>query len=265
MQQASILKFILAFILISSSLIGQNKTVIIDDKQITLLDDRYSFQDTVQKKFVKINSAEIWKMRTNINKVPFDHCNHNELDLLLYVDTTGVMQFVQIITGTTLPKLDSAIISILADYSKKFKTVPSNHSLIYIKYQFHNKRMEEMLANTQGNYGMSDVLLKFNSLADSILNPDLRKKSSECDDDAFFYDAGVKSYQQGDFKKAVYNFLQAVNSNPFDMDANYNLGLSYQKTDKMKKACECFAKGMEVGEASSVKAFNKFCSAPKSK
>ncbi|MEP7170107.1 MAG: tetratricopeptide repeat protein [Bacteroidota bacterium] len=248
---------ILLLTFIWNSLCAQNSTVRIDNKEITLLDNSFAFKDTIQKIFLKDNRAEVWNLRQEITKLHFDHCNHNELNILLYSDTTGEIPFVQIITGTSLSKIDSTIISIVKSYSKKLKPVlfegSLQHSLIYIKYMFHYKKKEEDLAKSNGNYNETEVM---RMLGTAIGN----KETNECDDDVFFYDAGVKCFQQADFNKAIYNFNQAVEANPWDWDAYYNLGLSYQKSVKLKKACECFSKGVEAGDFSAVKAYNKFCS-----
>jgi len=248
---------ILLLTCICNLLCAQNSTVRIDNKEITLLDNSYSFKDTTQKIFLKNNQAEVWNLRQEITKLHFDHCNHNELNILLYSDTIGDIPLVQIITGTGLSKIDSIIISIAKGYSKKLKPVlfegSLHRSLIYIKYMFHNRKKEEDLAKSGGNYNATEAM---KMLSSAIGN----KESNECDDDLFFYDAGVKCFQQADYSKAIYNFNQAVEANPWDWDAYFNLGLSYQKTDKLKKACECFTKGVEVGDLSAVKAYNKFCS-----
>ncbi|MCX6275259.1 MAG: tetratricopeptide repeat protein [Bacteroidetes bacterium] len=251
--------FVTIFLLncISSLLCAQDSAVRIDNKEITLLDNSYTFKDTTQKIFLKNNQSEVWNLRQEITKLHFDHCNHNELNILLYSDTTGEIPFVQIITGTSLLKIDSTIISIEKSYSKKLKPVlfegSLQRSLIYVKYMFHYRKKEEDLARTNGNYNETEVMRMFGT---AIGN----NETNECDDDAIFYDAGVKCFQQEDFSKAIYNFNQAVEANPWDWDAVYNLGLSYQKTDKLKKACDCFSKGIEAGDIIAVQAYNQFCS-----
>ena len=258
-------KIVLLLIICSNFLYAQKSIVQIDNKKILLLDKSFTFQDSIQKIFLKNNTVSIWNLRQEINKLRFDHCKHNELDLLIYADSTGNIPFIQIVVGSNLLKIDSVIISIVKNYSTFFKPVISNHSLIYIKYQFHDKGTEDILAITNGNYNLSEAIVYVNSHAESIPHSGVIKETKECEDDSYFYAEGVKCFKQEDFKKAIYNFNQAIIANPFDIEANYNLGLSYQKSDKLKKACQCFTNGMEKGDTSSVIAFNKFCSLINSK
>jgi tetratricopeptide (TPR) repeat protein len=259
---------------ILNSLCAQNSTVRIDNKEITLLDNSYAYKDTTQKIFLKNNGAEVWNLRQEITKLHFDHCNHNEIEILIYCDATGEAKKAQLIIGTSLLKIDSTILELTKSHSKKFKPTLYNdtamQSLNILKYKFHNKEMEEALAgnvlmNTNmslsgggGNYEVAEKLLEMKHKSNEIMGG--QNKSDECADDTYFYDAGVKCFQQSDFSKAIYNFNQAVEANPWDYDAYYNLGLSYQKADKLKKACECFSKGVETGDFSAAKAHTKFCS-----
>src|SRR5688572_15561450 len=111
--------YLLLLSIICNSVFAQNSMVRIYNRDITLLDNNFAFTDTIQKLFLKNNRTEIWNLRQEITKLPFDHCNHQELNILLYSDTTGEIPFVQIITGTSLTKTDSAIISIVKNYSIK--------------------------------------------------------------------------------------------------------------------------------------------------
>ena len=61
------------------------------------------------------------------------------------------------------------------------------------------------------------------------------------------------------FDKAIYNFIQALEANPRDLEALYNLGICYQKDDNVKKACKCFLEGAEKGDLNSINGFNKYC------
>jgi tetratricopeptide (TPR) repeat protein len=257
------LKATLILLFISLSLNAQNRSIRIDGKVIPILDNTFTYKDTIQKIFLKSNSLVIWELRTQITKLFFDHCNHNEVNLLLYSDSTGVISHFQLITGTGLPKIDSSLNTLVKYFSDKFKPALFNNSpvrsLAYIKYRFHNKSIEDKLLFTNGNYDLSEGLDKASAQINSILNPDARQASNECDDDTYFFNEGTKYFQQGDFGKAIYNFSQAINSNPLDMDATYNLGLAYQKTDKLKKACKCFSDGMERSDTVCANAFTKYC------
>jgi tetratricopeptide (TPR) repeat protein len=264
-SSSSFLFLTAAFLLIfvSVTLNAQNRSIKIDGKVIPILDNSFTYKDTIQKLFLKSNSVVIWNLRTEITKLVFDHCNQNEVNLLLYSDSTGAIVRFQLITGTGLPRVDSLLNTIFKNYADKFKPAIFNNfpvrSWVYVKYRFHNKSIEDKLLFTKGNYDLSEGLDKASAQINSILNPEARQASNECDDDTYFFNEGSKYFQQGDFGKAIYNFSRAVNSNPLDMDATYNLGLSYQKADKLKKACKCFSDGIERSDTVCLKAFNKFC------
>src|SRR5712675_77873 len=121
----------------------------IDGANTPILDSSFSYKDTLQNFFLKNNVAEIWNLRQEVNKLRFDHCNHSEVGILVYLDTTGRVPFAQIIYGTSLPKIDSLIIVLVKDAARKFNPISFDkffvRALIYIKYKFHNRNWEEML------------------------------------------------------------------------------------------------------------------------
>lgn len=250
-------RYCLLFLLfVCNSLFAQTSSVRIDNKEIQLLDTTYTFKDTTQKIFIKNNQVEIWNLRQEITKLSFDHCNHKEINILLYSDTTGEIPFVQLITGTSLTKIDSTILSIVKNYSKKMKPVvydsSAQRSLIYLKYLFHYKKKEEDLEKFNGNYNAVEAKYMLGSASGNNI-------TNECEDDAHFYDAGVENFRKAEYSQAIYNFNRALKANQNDWDALFNLGLSYQRSDKLQEACECFSRGIEVGDSSALKAYNKFC------
>ena len=237
----------------------------IDGALTSILDSSFSYKDTLQSIFLKSNVAEVWSLRQEVNKLRFDHCNHSDVGILTYLDTSGRVPFAQIIYGTSLQKTDSLIILLVKDAARKFKPVSFENrpvrSLIYLKYKFHNRSWEEMLVKTNGNNDLAERMVQYYSYLLTMKTPEEARKleKNECADDTYFYYEGVKYFQQGDFSKAIYNFSQAIEANSNDFDALYNLGLSYQKADKLKKACKCFSEGKDASEARAVKAFNKYC------
>jgi tetratricopeptide (TPR) repeat protein len=257
---------ILSILFISYTSVKAQGIINIDGGSVLNLDTSFSYKDTLQSIFFKRNVAEIWTLRQDINKLRFDHCNHSDIGILAYLDSTGKVAFAQIIHGTYLPKTDSLIIVLMKDAVRKFKTVIFNNisvrSMVYIKYKFHNRNWEEFLVQTNGNNDVAERMVNYGSFTLTMKTAEEARKlekKNECTDGAYFYDEGVKSFQQGDLSKAIYNFSQAIEANPNDFDSLYNLGLSYQKADKLKKACKCFAEGKEATEASASQAFNKYC------
>ena len=116
--------------------------------------------------------------------------------------------------GTKLPKVDSSIIELAKIHSKKFKAVTYNNiiarSLIILKYQYHNREMEEalkgnygVLTGKEGNYDLAKTLTDFQHKVNDITNRGAAHKSDECENDSYFYNEGIKAFQQGDYKVAI--------------------------------------------------------------
>ncbi len=258
-------KILFIYFLCFTSLNAQT-VITIDGVRASIMDNSFSYNDSLQNSFLKINVAEVWSLRQEIKKQRFDHCNHNDVGILAYIDTSGRVPFAQIINGTSLPKTDSLIIVLVKEASRKFKPVLFGNipvrSMVYIKYRFHNRNWEEMLVKANGNNDLAERMVQYNSTILTFKTPEEARKleKNECADDKYFYDEGVKYFQQSDFSKAIYNFSQAMEVNPNDFDALCYLGLSYEKAGKLKKACRCFSEGKDVSEKSAANAFNKNCS-----
>jgi len=257
--------FSVLFIFFYNFSLAQNALIYIDDQEIQVLDTAFSYQDKAQEKFLKANSVELWRLRQQLTGLPFDHCNHPDISMLLYCDSKAHMPVIQLVKSTSLNSIDSVIIILTQNFYSRINPEALHHNLIYLKYKFHNARIETILAGTGGNYNFSVSLSDVFGKIDSIMNRDYRGVYNECEEDAFFYKEGMKCLHDSSYKKAIYNFTQALEANPLDMDANYQLGIAYQKTDKSKKACECYAKGAEAGDSKAVNAYHIFCQQPTSK
>jgi hypothetical protein len=252
----------------SFSFAQMNRTRILlpDSTTAEITDPAYIYKDTLLHLFFIENNINIWKLRTKISHLNFDHCNRT-VRILFYLDTAGQVTKQQLLQGTELTSVDSTILTYVSDLSGKLKPVEFEgkniQSVLYLRFPFYNQVFEKALQerNSVGQINILVMLMDFSMARQRNPNKSLRYKNemNECTDDIYFYEAGVKSYAEGDLKMAAYNFNQALHANARDYDALFNLGLTYIKQDKLKKACECFQAGSDVGYPDAKIAVQKYC------
>lgn len=263
------LLILIALVGICSTAIAQKhstKVLLPDSTTVEITDPAFTYKDTLVHIFFIENKTAIWNLRTKISHLNFDHCNRS-LRILFYLDTAGQVTGQQLLQGTGLISVDSTILSYISDLSGKLKPVEFEgqkmQPALYIRFPFYSQMIEKDLEqrNLAGQINILFMLLDYSRSRNYNPNNFIRfkKEVNECTDDIYFYEAGVKSYAEGDYKMAVYNFNQALRSNGRDYDALFNLGLTYVKQDKLKKACECFQSGNEVGYPESKLAIEKYC------
>jgi len=255
----NILQTLIILTSLSTHLLGQTTSIKVNGNPIQTIDTTFLYSDTIQSIFLNNNGPIIWNLRSDIRSFNFDHCNH-QIELLVYLDTTSEIKHIQLITGTSLEKIDSQIISRTQMLSGKLSIVNFNknkmRAIIFLRFQYFSRYVESNMLQTFPKYG-SRFFVKDGKMSMTTLIG--KQGPNECADDLFFYNEGLKFFNQNDFSKAIYNFTQALEANPRDMEANYNLGLAYQKSDKVKKACKCFSEGAQVGDENSTKALSKYC------
>jgi hypothetical protein len=192
----------------------------------------------------------------------FDHCHHNEIELVLYTDSAGDVIDADILNGTTIPKQDSIIITKAKEIhgwnatdstGKKIKTA-CRVDLVY--YDVDEK-------HTHSYSVKSERLIDGIRTTKTWSQGTITSYNKNCDNDDFFYKAGVKNFREENYADAIYNFSQAIDANPYDIDAIYNLGVAYTKKEKITKACDCFNKIKELGDNSVDEVLKKYCSGSK--
>ena len=57
---------------------------------------------------------------------------------------------------------------------------------------------------------------------------------------------GVVFYQRGDYEGAIQNIRKALQVNPNDPDASFNLGNAYAETGRLDEALPCFLRAAEI-------------------
>lgn len=82
---------------------------------------------------------------------------------------------------------------------------------------------------------------------------------NDCEQDDYFYNQGVIYLKSGDYKRAIYHFKQAISYNEYDLDAGYNLAVSYFKSKNPEKACSCLKDVANKGDPESKLLFAEKC------
>ena len=235
---------------------AQTSTITSNRNVIEVKDTCFHYSDAIQEIFYSNNGPAMWELRKEVRTLNFDHCNHR-FQYLIYLDTLGEIKHIQILEESGLRNVDSLVYHRLNSYSKQL--IPVNYNgintcaKIYLQFRYYAKVYEDYLPVKYPVHGSKyfHTNMKFEKVC---LNC-----TYECEDDLFFYNEGLKYYRYAKYSKAIYNFSQALISNPKDLEALFNLGLAYQAADKNIKACGCFSEGIEKGYVNSFKAFDKYC------
>jgi TonB family protein len=230
------------------------KPVLYKAKDTTYLSDTVS-----QKWFGEKNSLKIKDfLYPAVEAIQFDHCHHNQIELALYADTNGILNFVDLIEGTKIPKQDSIIISkaktisgwsVTDSSGKKVKAVFIANLIFYDITSKHTHSFNKETDRTE-NYLVTTTSWSYGNTT---------TYNKHCEDDNYFYDEGLKNFQKGNYSDAIYDFSNASDANPNDIDAIYNLGVCYIKNDKVAKGCDCFNKIKEMGDNSVDNVVKKYC------
>jgi len=252
--------FTLLSLIISEASIskGQTSFIQLDGKKYDILDTSYHLSDASHAIFYENNGEVFWKLRNEIRELDFDHCNHSFV-FFLYVDTTGQLTKIQMLEGSAQSFVDTIVFRKVDSIQH---VIPVNYngiakrSLIVLRFRYFVKSDEESLMQDytadKSRYLYQKITLMRHYIGGTT-------RSNECEDDLYFYNEGIKCYNEVKYSKAIYNFSQALEVNPRDLEAQYYLGLSYQKNDNLKKACQCFSGGVLKGHEESIKMYDKFC------
>jgi len=254
-----ILTLIISFTFPFSFLKGQTSSQQLDGIKYEILDTSYKNTEAIQAIFYENNGAAFWNLRNEISNLDFDHCNHSFL-FLLYVDSSGKINNTQMLKGSTLASIDSIVnekVNSIENVIPVNYNGASRRALIILRFRYFSKRDESGIATfgaiEKHIYLYKKVTVRTYSLGSTA------PPTNECEDDLFFYNEGIKCYNSAKYNKAIYNFTQALEVNPRDIEAQYYLGLSYQKDDNLKKACKCFSEGVQKGHENSIKSFKHYC------
>lgn len=223
-----------------------------------LIEEGYEFSEASFSQIKNKNNSNLEILYKKINSLHFDHCRVI-LDFLMYIDNTGSINKVHLYSTTGLPKLDSMLIDTIT--TKTITWTPymfqekSQNAVFWVSLQFTNPK------NIAGGGRKESTFGSVTLINTTHFNYTDYKKN--CSDDNFFYEEGLKFYSNNDFKKAIYNFKQALSANENNIDAKYKLSLCYFNIDKKEKGCEEIRYLSDYGYGMAQEKFHEKCSIEK--
>jgi tetratricopeptide (TPR) repeat protein len=81
----------------------------------------------------------------------------------------------------------------------------------------------------------------------------------KCENNNHYYRKGIEEFKKKKYKLAKYNFIKAIEYNANDLEAKYNLGMSYLRLEKIEKACEQFEICAKRGDSAAQNQITKIC------
>ena len=212
----------------------------------------YVSGDSVQREFYQLNQLNFEALRNTYSALPIDRCHHGRLSMTIYIDSIGQVAFVKLINGTSNKMLDSALIDSTFNFPGKWNCLMQNGSPIGFKgifaFELYNTLYISKSSRSEG-YEVDTRTGGTNHVITHSLTSGYNYHK-KCEDAEFFYNQGITEAKKLNYKRAIYNFTNAVSNNPYDLDALYNLALVYLKVDKVKDACECLNNSAEYGDHS---------------
>ncbi|MFI5219483.1 MAG: tetratricopeptide repeat protein [Bacteroidia bacterium] len=214
-------------------------------EKFIIQDSSFIFNEEIVKKFGNNHENMMLSLDLvdRIKQLPFNHCKFFHMTYALYVDTLGKVAFFDLLTPTSNVKMDGLIKNEIEKTSGLWIPAKSNDTLrkiIYLTGYIDNGKSHRKIYN----YYMQDYF---------------HREIENCDNADFYYNNGVKYFQDKNYKRAIYFFKLANESNPFDLDVLYNLAMSYLKVEKRKEACDCIETLFELGDKESNAMLEKYC------
>lgn len=155
--------------------------------------------------------------------LPIDRCRQNLIEVIFSVDSLSRAENINLKIGTGIAKQDSMIIAILKKSDGRWKP---------LQFQNRNLSFKTILVVRLNNFAEEMAKEKddgTNSFFNNFVTRGQAGISKDCEDDTYFYEKGIEEFKKGKFKYAAQDFKLALKSNPYDLDALYNLSVSYFK------------------------------------
>lgn len=209
----------------------------------------YTSGDSITKIFYSLNAERIENLRVSFSYLPIDRCHKGRIELLVEVDTLGEITSIHSKEPINF-KMDSTIISLVKNLDGKWQTEYNGNKYEYkgsLTFLLFN---EYSTVRSSRAAGPRQVMYKQERQYDPIKN---------CENADYYYDLGVKEFGKENYKSAVSNFNNALELNPYDLDALHNLAICYIKLDKKKDACKCFKRSILLGDEVKEEIINKYC------
>jgi tetratricopeptide (TPR) repeat protein len=214
------------------------------------------------KAFELSNKARYGKLTNIIRKLPINACLTKKVTVNIEIDEKGITLNSTIISGTSYSMLDSLVnYSIMSmegnwvPFMKGDKTTKFNQNFGFTLVNIYSKKSiikEERQFKRSASNGSGRPYKVVIHSKDYDLN-------KNCEDNDYYYLRGIEEYKNTKYTLAKSSFSNALDSNPYDLDSQYNLGMSYLKLKKIEKACKCFQKCAKYGDIGAIQQIKKLC------
>jgi tetratricopeptide (TPR) repeat protein len=208
--------------------------------------------DSAQQLFYNLNKERIQGLMDAFSMLPIDRCRHYLLQIQIGVDKDGKLQQMRFIKKSEFVKTDSTITSMLKLQPGKWKMpyMSNSDNLFWANLSFYmlNDYTKRGHSRTESYYFITTVESK---------SQDPQKS---CQDAEYYYDNGLKFFNDGNFKKALAEYEKAILVNPYDVDALYNLAITHYKMGNKADACNWMKKAAEYDVTIDEATIEKVCS-----
>ncbi len=209
----------------------------------------------VKDKLDKLHELNQYVAKSVIDEflvLPIDRCRQNLILISFSIDTLNQAEKINLKIGTGIAKIDSSLIAIVKKNDGRWKGV-----------EFQNRKLKfEVRLEAKFNDFSKEIAREIDHPTEfyaTMIRNGQANISKACEDDFYFYEKGIEEFKKGNFKYAAQDFNLALKANPYDLDALYNLSVSYFKLEKPEKACKCLKEASDYGDSRSIIDYKQRC------
>ncbi len=214
------------------------------------------------KTFELSNKIRYEELTKAIRKLPINACITKEVKANIVIDEEGNTAGVSIVSGTSYFVLDSIVEYTIMNFEGRWiplmdgkKGVKFNQNFGFTLFNVYSKKTISKGVSYEKASASNGLGGKYKTVTHSK-EYDLNKN---CEDNEYYYLKGVEEYKSKQFILAKSSFIDALDSNPYDLDSKYNLGMCYLMLEKIEKACECFEECSKYGDEVAMQQLNNKC------
>ncbi len=259
----SIIIFQLFFVFISKisfSQVPEGNNYFIDE--VTYQKTYYFSSDTIKDQLVSNNLGRLREIESALNKLPIDKCHHGLILFSFVVDSIGMLHNVKLLSEPYNKKMDSLILATFLGFPDFWIPVKLNNERVTaygkVGFQLLNTKSKTRIYRNESSKSLGTGVVEYTKTIGLTQNVSY---DSNCENRNYFYDLGLKEFDDGNYKKAIYYFKSVAIYNHFDTESLYHLGISYIKLDKFEKACHTFKESADYGDEKSIQIFSENCKA----
>jgi|GEM_PF-2938132 len=228
---------------------------------LTLISFSQTTIEQSYKSFFTKNQARYQAIAIEIRKLPIDACKNSQVVVKINIDTNGYSNDIVLVQGTNSEVWNNMIIKTIKDFKGHWSPMTHNgkkHS-INQEFTFPLLNISKNKSISKGYEYQKSTVSEGASVSKVVTHSISYDLNENCENSEYYYQKGIEAFQSEKYKQAKYQFINALKSNPYDLECQYKLGMSYLKLDKEEKACECFKKAAKNGDEKSIKQVEISC------